>query len=152
MSETEAWDEGLSNVTIDQLNALCDEYKKSCEAEEAKEEELKAFTEARKGIEGRILTILKEKNMPSYKTPVGTFSVKNNKSVAQPENMEEKHKFFDYLKEQGIFYEMVNVNSRTLNSWASKEVESKEKEGIFGWAPPGLKPPTLHQSLSFRKK
>jgi hypothetical protein len=152
MSEAEAFAEEASEVTLSSLNKLCADYKQACDEEAIKEEELKKYTEAKKSIEYKILTILKEQNLPNFKTAMGTFSVKNNKSVAQPENIEEKRKLFDYLREQGIFEEMVNVNSRTLNSWAAKEVEAKEKEGVFGWAPPGLKVPTLHQSLSYRKK
>jgi hypothetical protein len=152
MSEVDAFAEETNEVTLSSLNQLCADYKQACETEDAKKEELKQYVDEREKIESKILTILKEQNLPNFKTAIGTFSVRNNKSVAQPENIEEKRKLFDYLREQGIFEEMVNVNSRTLNSWAAKEVEAKEKAGVFGWAPPGLKTPTLYQSLSFRKK
>ena len=95
---------------------------------------------------------MKENTLPNFKGEFGTVSIKNTKSITQPDGMEAKLQLFSYLREQGIFEEMVSVNSRTLSSWANKEIEAKEKEGIFGWVAPGLKPPETFASLAVRKK
>lgn len=152
MSDIEAWEEPVKEVTLSELNKICEEYAEARACKKAAEAEVDKIGENVKALENRILTILKENNMPNYKCGVGTISVKNSKSVSQPASLAEKLALFDYLRSQGIFEEMVNVNSRTLSSWANKEIEAKEKEGVFGWAPPGLKPPETFQSISFSAK
>lgn len=141
-----------SPVTLKDLSLLCDEYAKLKTVKSEAEDAVAVISGRIKEIESKILTIMKDSGIPNFKTATATVSVKTNKSIAQPSSMEEKMQFFDYLKEQGIFNEMVKVDSRTLSSWASKEIEAKEKDGIFGWTPPGLKPAKEYQSLSFRKK
>ncbi len=152
MSEADAWGAGASEITLKELNTICKSLVDKREAKEALSQSLKEASEEVSALEYKILGIMKENALPTFKGEFGSISIKHNRSVSQPENFEEKLKFFGYLKEQGIFEEMVAVNSRTLSSWASKEIEEREKKGVFGWVPPGLKAPTEHQSLSLRKK
>lgn len=144
--------EQAGEVTLKGLTALCDKLIHEREVKKKLEEGMKEVQEVISSLEMQILNIMKENALPNFKGAFGTISIKNNKSVTQPESLEEKLKLFEYLREQGIFEEMVAVNSKTLSSWASKEIEAKEKLGVFGWVPPGLKPATEYQSLSVRKK
>ncbi len=153
MDQTEGWEQQpLQDITISTLKKKCESLIALRELKDKISEDLKGVNAEIDAIEVTILNILKENAMPNFKSELGTFSVKNNKSITQPEDSIAKRKLFMYLTEQGIFEEMVSVNSRTLNSWATKEIEAKEAEGVFGWVPPGLKPATEYQSLSVRKK
>jgi hypothetical protein len=150
---TENWDQApeAGELTLKQLNDLCLKLVEKRNEKKALENQVAEADGEVKSIEAKILEYMKEYGMPSFKGSFGTISVRNNKQVLQPENLAEKQKLFDYLKELDVFFEMVNVNSRTLCSWATKEIEAKEKDGIFGWVPPGLKAPNEYQSLSLRK-
>lgn len=141
-----------SETTLKGLNELCKTLLQLRDNKEACAEALKVANEAVDEIETKILNVLVENNMPNFKSEHGTFSVKTSKTFAQPESLERKLELFEYLKTQGIFENMVAVNARTLSSWAAKEVESKEKQGVFGWVPPGLSNPNEYKSLSVRKK
>lgn len=153
MSEMDAWEtQAPADVTLKGLTELCEKLIMAREAKDVINEELKKIAEQIDELEMKILNIMKENALPNFKGAFGTISIKNNKTVAQPEDMSAKIKLFDYLKSQGIFEEMVAVNSRTLSSWANKEIEAREKQGVFGWVPPGLKAPNEYQSLSVRKK
>lgn len=153
MSETTAWEtDAPADITLKGLTELCEKLIMARESKDVINEELKKVQEQIDELEMKILTIMKENTLPNFKGAFGTISIKNTKSISQPESLEEKLKLFNYLREQNIFEEMVNVNSRTLSSWANKEIESREKQGVFGWVPPGLKPPTEYQSLSVRRK
>lgn len=149
---TEAWETPVNDTTIAGLRKLCESLILARESKDVVNQELKNVQEAIDELEVKILNIMKENAMPNFKGEFGTISIKNTKSITQPDGMEAKLQLFDYLKGQGVFEEMVNVNSRTLSSWANKEIEAKEKEGVFGWVPPGLKPPETFASLSVRKK
>lgn len=152
MSEVNDWETPASETTISGLKLLCEDLIKARDKKDAIAVELKVAQEAIDELEFKILTVMKENTLPNFKGEFGTVSIKNNKTVAQPEDMSAKIQLFDYLKSQGIFEEMVSVNSRTLSSWANKEIEAREKQGVFGWVPPGLKAPNEYQSLSVRKK
>lgn len=153
MSEMDAWEtQAPADVTLKGLTELCEKLIMARESKDIINEELKKIAEQIGELEMKILNIMKENALPNFKGAFGTISIKNNKTVAQPEDMSAKIQLFDYLKSQGIFEEMVAVNSRTLSSWANKEIEAREKQGVFGWVPPGLKAPNEYQSLSVRKK
>lgn len=152
MSEMNDWETPASETTIAGLKTLCESLIKARDSKDELNKELKLVQEAIDELEIRILNVMKENALPNFKGEFGTVSIKNTKSITQPDGMEAKLQLFGYLREQGIFEEMVSVNSRTLSSWANKEIEAKEKEGVFGWVPPGLKPPETYSSLSVRKK
>lgn len=116
------------------------------------EEGLKALSEKKTQLEGQIVGLMKDAGISHLKGKNGSLGLTTRRSVAQPETMEQKMQFFDFLREKGIFEEMVSVNSRTLSSFVTAEIEAKEKEGVFGWVPPGLKEPNITQVLSVRKK
>lgn len=149
---TEAWETPVADTTIAGLRTLCEKLILARESKDAVTEELKSIQEQIEELKTKIVSIMKENAMPNFKGEFGTISIKNTKSITQPDGMEAKLQLFEYLKGQGVFEEMVSVNSRTLSSWASKEIEAKEKEGVFGWVPPGLKPPEIYTDLAVRKK
>ncbi len=152
MSEMNDWETPASETTIAGLRTLCESLIAARESKDELNKELKAVQEAIDELEVKILNVMKENALPNFKGEFGTVSIKNTKSITQPGSLEDKRQLFNYLRSQGIFEEMVSVNSRTLSSWANKEIEEKEKRGIFGWVPPGLKPPETYSSLSVRKK
>lgn len=152
MSETDAWEQPASPTTIQALREFCEKLVKERQHKKEVEEELSAIEGTIKELKTKILVIMKENAMPNFKGEFGTISIKNTKSISQPESLEEKLKLFEYLRSQDIFEEMVSVNARTLSSWANKEIEAKEKQGVFGWVPPGLKPPETFTDISVRGK
>lgn len=146
------WETPVEETTIQGLKALCEQLIKAREEKEEAAKAAKAVQEKVDELEMKILNIMKENALPNFKGEFGTISIRNVKSVSQPESLEEKLKLFEYLKSKNIFEEMVSVNSRTLNSWANQEIEEREKAGVFGWVPPGLKAPETYSALSVRKK
>lgn len=149
----EGWSEqDASEVTLKGLTDMCNLLVEKRKVKDEISEKLKLVGEEISELEAKILNVMKENALPNYKGPFGTVSVKTNRTVAQPESLEKKLEFFEYLRSLGVFEEMVSVNSRTLSSWATKEIEEREKNGEFGWVPPGLNAPNEYQSLSLRKK
>lgn len=144
--------EAPKEVTISALNEMCKTLLQLRANKEACAEALEVANGAVSEMERKILTVLVENNMPNFASEGVVISLKNNVSFAQPEDHEQKLQLFEYLKQQDVFETMVAVNAKTLSSWAKKEVEAKEKQGVFGWVPPGLKAPNEYKSLSVRKK
>jgi len=153
MSEETSWEEApeASELTLKELTSICQAYADKRAERDELDAKAKAIGKEADEMEAKILAHLTEYGMPNFKGAFGTVSIRNTKTVTQPESLEEKLKFFEYLKEQGIYDSMVSVNSRTLSSWATKEIEAKEKDGVFGWAPPGLKLPQTFQKVTLAR-
>jgi len=149
-----SWDEAeeISGVTLQKLTSLCEELVGMRGCKENKELELKKINEEIKEREAKIIEYLKEYGLPSFKSGAGSFTITKRRNVSQPATPEAKEAFFNYLRSKGIFEDMVSVNSRTLTSWAIKEIENMEEQGNLGWVPPGLSQPTEFETLSIRRK
>ena len=151
-ASTESWEDKteLPAVTVTELQGLCKLLLSKKEDHERALEAAKKTSEAVVELEQRILKYMKEYGLPMFEGPFGRASVKNYSTVAQPATHEDRKSFFDYLKEKGIYEEMISVNSRTLNSWVNREIEAREKNGEFGWVPPGLQAPGNFQRLTIK--
>lgn len=140
-----------SDVSLKAINELIEKIKANRDQKEKLDEQLSELAREKETLEVKLIEYLKDSGMTSFKGPHGQAIITKRKRVSQPATPEDKAAFFDYLKEQGLFEAMVSVNSNTLSSWAVTEIESKKKEGIFGWVPPGLKEPSEYESISLRK-
>jgi hypothetical protein len=85
-----------------------------------------------------VISMMEQLDLDKFSTKKGTFSFKYDESFKTPKTPEDRKAFFDFLKDKGVYDEMVTVNSRTLNSWAKQEVAAAEDEGDFDYQIPGL--------------
>jgi ATP-dependent Lon protease len=105
---------------------------------EQKEAEAKAINEQLTEIQNKVMGKLESLELTSYKAKAGTFSFSMREGFRVPKDLENKKKFLDYLKDKGIFDEMITVNSQTLNSWAKAEIEAALERNEFDYQVPGL--------------
>lgn len=134
------------------MTEMCRNLIKLTDEKKSIEETLAQKSSEVEAVKYKILDYMKESGTQSIKNDFGTFSAKVQKNVAQPASREEKELLFNYLKDQGIYWEYVSVHSAKLSSWAKAEIEAKESQGILGWVPPGLQAAKEVFTLSVRKK
>lgn len=140
------------NLTMEEMSAMCAKFAELKQKKSDLEDLAAEIGKEIAALQEQIIEKFVEHEIPRFEGPFGTLSVVSSSTFKQPETTEEKLKLFEYLKEQGLYEEMVKVDSRTLSSWATKEVEAKEREGILGFIPPGLSQPHQFMKLSLRKK
>lgn len=63
----------------------------------------------------------------------------NESSISLIKEREEKESFYEYLKSKDLFYDLLTVNSQTLNSWYKKEEEIALENGVLEFQIPGVK-------------
>jgi hypothetical protein len=141
----------MSDLSVRELQDLCQKFADLRDAKAELEDRVSELSKEIADTQALILEKFVEHEIPSLKGAWGTLSVNTVRTFKQPETIDEKLKLFEYLKEQDLYETMVKVDSRTLSSWASKEVEAKERDGILGFIPPGLSQPYETQKLSLRK-
>ena len=141
-------------VSANDLLAWCREAREHCEAiDAATREYITPRQERLKELESKIQVAMDTLDME--KIPVkgfGTYFRKSNFSVKVPKSEVEREAFFGYLKERGIFENMVTVNSMTLNAWFKQEMEAAVEKGDVDFKIPGIEEPKAFFTLQFRKE
>ena len=92
---------------LEKLIEHCFELKADIDEEKAKLAELQYELERNQEIVKDYLNSIGKDN---YHAQAGLFSVVNKVSYKMPKDMEEKQKFFDYLRARGVFEEMASVH------------------------------------------
>lgn len=140
------------SYTLDEMNKQCamiaDLRSKEAEAKMA----AKAVTEQLEIAEFKMLEMLQQEGMSSYKSPFGTVSLSARTSVKIPADPESKKTFFEWLEQEGIYDNMVSVNSQKLNALYKARFEQAIEEGNTEFKIPGIGEPVITPQLSFRKK
>lgn len=137
---------------LKQLNTLCDSLAETREKKARLNAQLKELNEAEERDETKILEMLEAAELDSFDGTKGKVSIVNRFTVRVPQSIDDKQKLFDYLKKRKIFFELVSVNSQTLNSFYKKEMEIAAGEGNTDFKIPGVGEPGVKKTLSFRKK
>ena len=114
----------MSDIKVKELEAAIEEAFEKREAyDEAKRKSTEAYNEYTK-LQGKVQGMLEELEMDSYKSKAGSFSYRMEEPFKVPKGLDNRRKFFDYLKQRGVYETMVTVNSRTLNAFAKAEAEA----------------------------
>lgn len=117
--------------------------------------ELEAITKRKqeelKSVSNDILRALDLMDLDSIKAHGYLFYKEEKSSVTTPKTPEQKQELFEYLKEQGIFLEVVSVNSQTLNALYKSLAEDAAADGILEFKMPGVGEPTTYTNLKLRR-
>lgn len=140
-------DEGLERVAglVEELR-----HKKLCIND--LKHELETANNAYQEIEHELLAILEAANLDKFHGENASVSIRTKSSWKVPKDPVAREAFFAFLRERGIFDEMITVHSQTLNSWANAEQEVAAASGNFQFAIPGLDEPVEYKSLTLRTK
>jgi hypothetical protein len=137
-------------ITVKQLDELCEVVSKQRGVVDEMKGKLKEQQEVLDGLELKLLAALTDSGKNSWKVGDALFTKVTRFSVQTPKEMPDKLAFFDYLKQRGVFEELVNIHSNTLNSFYKQEQENASKEGRI-LSIPGIKEPTSSETLSVRR-
>lgn len=139
------------SITIEQLELMCEEIARQREFVEKIRKEKQAQDKALLDLELKFLEALREVGKDSYKSNVGTLYSIHKVTYRVPKTPEQRQAFFDYLKEKGVYQDLVTVNSQTLNSFAREQFELAKSSGDENFEIPGLESPEVYETLGFRK-
>ena len=142
--------EEVKENSIPYIESLCEKLNDLKNTADRQKIELSSTNEQITETEKQILTFLEQNELPRYASKYGTVSTTTRSSVKVPTG-ENKVLFLEYLKEQGLFDEVVGVNSQWLNGYYRREAEAAIERGEFAPAIPGLEEPKVTVAISFRR-
>lgn len=148
---SEFGNEPTNTITVEELESAIQDCFDLKSVHDAKKDEASEAWDKYSEKQNRVRGMLESLNKTSYKASAGTFSFSLTDSYKTPKTLEQKEAFFTYLKEKNIFDEMITVNSKSLNSYAAKEIELQYDQGNFDFTIPGLEKGEPAYRCSLRK-
>jgi hypothetical protein len=124
--------------------------------EKAKLEELEAIASKQskevEALKAKVISCLEAAGLDKFAVAgFGTVFKTQRFTVTVPKDGADREAFFGYLESQGIFRELITVNSQTLNSYWKKEFEAAVEQGNPDWKMPGIADPKHVITLGMRK-
>lgn len=141
----------MEEITVSEIEHLCEVASQRERKIEILESELEEERQARDAVLQRVKSYLDYFGKRSYESGNGTIEIRTRTSFKTPKTEEQKVQFFDWLKERGIFWSLVSVNSNSLNSLCKQEMEAAQADGR-SCAIPGIEPPSEFQTVHIRRK
>lgn len=140
--------DSTSDSELARATAKAAELKQEIEVRKRELETMQAsFTE----VSMEIVKMLETLEIDSIKQHGFTFFIEEKESVKTPKTLEDKKEFFQYLRELGLFEEMVTVNSMTLNSFYKSMSQEAAEKGVLDFRMPGIEEPTAYKTLKLRR-
>ena len=139
----------MDKVTAEEFEKLCEscfKLKNNIKERESKIKDDKGLLDE---MHQKVLEYLEKYNKTKHVCALGTLSKTERMSVKLPQG-ENKKLFFDYLKEKGVFEDLVHINSRTLQSMYRQEIEAHINDGDPGWEMPGIEGAVTVTTVSMR--
>ena len=142
----------MESVTLEELDLLCRDYASKRKELETLQAECKERDKELYEKELKIQAYLEQSNKTKYSVDgIGTFNVVNRFTYKIPRTPEAKEKFFTYLKGLGVYDDLINVNSQTLNAFCKEQMEKARDAQDFNFTVPGLEEPTLSKKVQLRR-
>lgn len=119
------------DITVASLRAKVDQWHKL--KSEVKAIELEAETKIEplnkslRATEGELIQIMDTMDIKKFEGSLGKITMLEIDYVNNPASEEAKQAFYDYLKREGIFEEMVSVHHQKLNSFYRTKLEEAIK-------------------------
>lgn len=142
-------------ITIQEVESL---VKQLADQRELVENLKRPYSEANAKLEEmemQMIGVLKEMGKSSYKSEYGTVSSRLEYRYNLPQTPEARAEYFKFLRDKGVFEQLITVNSNTHNSFCKAEMESaieRDPESALTFRIPGVDEPKQREILSFRKK
>lgn len=144
--------ENGNQVTVEELKACVEKtFELRRTYDKLKKESDKAYAEFQ-ALSVKTARMLETLELDKFQSPSGTLSYGYDESWRTPKSPEQKAAFYAYLKDKGLFDEMISVNSRSLNSFAKAEEMAALEAGILDFQIPGLEKGTPAIKPIMRKK
>ena len=141
-----------TQINVGEFEALCKEVFELKAKEDVLENQMKELgaeiDSRKKKIMGILDSMGKEKH---FVGGMGTLFIQNRFTVSMPKEPTQKKAFYDYLREKGIFEDLVTVHSQTLNAYYKNELAAAAEVGNVDFKIPGLAEPNLVKTLAVRK-
>lgn len=140
----------MDEVTVKAFDEMCELLFMKRDAIDAQKDLLKELSADYEALEKKVLSYLSEFGKKKHICKFGTLDSRPREYWKVPKG-EGRDAFFSYLKEKGLFDNLITVNSQTMNSFVKAEVEAARESGDINFRVPGLDEPTVVDIIYMKK-
>jgi len=141
-----------ASVTVEDLDKLVQQWIKLDDELQEIAERSKAKGKEIMSLKGRISTHLVELGRKEFDSPLGKVAIKQRWSRTLPKSPEDRHAFFEWCKEKGIFENVITVHSGTYNATVAAEERAAEARGEgMTFSVPGVPAATLFEDVKLAR-
>lgn len=138
----------ISELKVSEIETLCQEALLLERELKEVEEKLDVKKEKLTGLKRQIQTNLDYFGKDGWDSSYGKVEIRKKTSVKTPKTEDEKRALFDWLRERGIFWQTVSVNSQTLNALFKAEFEASTNGVVI----PGIGEPEIYATVILKPK
>lgn len=142
--------EATPTTSLREMNELAEKIADLRDRKKDAEEIVSALSSELEFAQKRVIDLMIENELTSYKAPAGVMSVTHHFTAKLPQG-DEKVKCFDYLKSIGRFEEMASIHSQTFNSWVKEQYDLAKERGEGEPTLPGVSDVKTMLRISFRR-
>lgn len=143
----------LQPITVCDLDTLCVNLFNQRNLVDGIKEELKKASEKLQELEAQVMAYLEQHDKKRYSVGgVGSITVAEKLSYKIPRTPENREAFFKYLKDRGVYEDLISVNSQTLNAFCRAELEAAVSRGDFDAKIPGIEEPVIFKQVQIRRE
>ena len=143
--------QNLNETTVIELKILAEKVKIAREEYNKASKNKSEAGDLKELLEGKMLESLEALELQRFDADDQAFIVQSKTSALIPRTPDDRAAFFQYLKEQGVYNDLITVNSATLNSYVKEEEALATGRGELEFKVPGVVI-NYYKQLSVRKK
>lgn len=121
-------------MTVEELDALCEDFLKKKDYQKKAEERMKEIVNETKEAQAKVIAALEELDKTENSGAFGKVSIRQREYY----KCVDKQQAYEWLKQRGEFDDMASINANTLSSHIKGLVHEKHEAGQFDWLPPGI--------------
>jgi len=129
----------MTDITVKELDELHRKLFDTKLEYEASKAATSTIYDDYKKLQEELAAKLEELGKSEYRTEDGMFKVRYTETFLTPKTPEDKESFYNYLRDKGVYEDMISVNSQKLNSFCKAEAEIAEQKGELDFQIPGIK-------------
>lgn len=140
----------MDDTGLAQFQNMCNKVFEMDTEIKSKEAAIKEEKKVLEDLKGKVQFLMEKYKMQNTTCEGGMIYRTERTSVALPQD-EDKKKFFAYLKEQGIFEDMVHMNSLTFNKFYKETRDAELEKGNVSWKMPGVGEEMVISKIGMRR-
>lgn len=136
-------------INLTEFDALCKKLYEQRAVVESMEKSLKDETARLEDLKQKVMAVMNDAGKEKYHVDgLGLLYFQTKRTASMPKDPEKRAKFFSYLRDKGIFEDLITVHSQTLTSFWNQEFEAAQSPDF---AIPGIDEPSARKTLVMKR-
>jgi len=146
------FEEPKESIDLVAFDTLCRDLWDARDEAEIAEQHFKEKSARCEALKAKVQAYMDDAGMEKYHCASrGLVYTTQRMSVTVPKDDDRRAQFFAYLRDKGVFENLITVNFQTLNALYKAEFEAAVAAGLPDYKMPGIGEPSFAKTLTMRR-